>query len=136
MCLYTLCTGDAGPVSPTKYWIRELTDEDRRGISSGKALTDVHINAAQKVLSQQFRSVAGLQSSCLSQGNHFVKVPSQSIQIHNTGCFHWVTTTSIQLPHSCHAKLSADTNRPNIWPKQTWKRLCRSQPSAAARRRG
>ena len=55
--------------------------------------------------SMQFQSVAGLQSSCLSQGNHFVKVPSQSIQIHNTGCFHWVTTTSIQLPHSCHAKL-------------------------------
>ena len=54
VCLYTLCTGDAGPVSPTKYWIRELhlTDKDRRGISSGKALTDVHINAAQKVLSQ------------------------------------------------------------------------------------
>ena len=51
MPIYSMYTGDAGPVSPTKYWIRELhlTDEDRRGISSGKALTDVHINAAQKV---------------------------------------------------------------------------------------
>ena len=55
--------------------------------------------------SQQFPSIAGLQSSCLLQANRFEKVTAQSIQIHNTGNFHWVATTSIQLPHSCQAKL-------------------------------
>ena len=103
----TLYTGNAGPVSPTKYWIPKLllTDEDQLRICSGKALTDAHMNAAQKLLSQQFPSIAGLQSSCLLQGNCFEKVTAQSIQIHNTGNFHWVTTTSIQLPSSCQAKL-------------------------------
>ena len=65
----------------------------------------VHINAAQKLLSQQFPSIAGLHSTCLSQGNRYEKVTAQSIQIHNTGNFHWVATTSIQLPCSCQAKL-------------------------------
>ena len=102
-----LCTGERDCVTPTPYWIKELllTDEERRIIASGEVLTDLHINAVQKLLSNQFPDISGLQSSCFSQGNRFKRITSPGIQVHHTGCFHWVTTTSIASSHSCRARL-------------------------------
>ena len=47
------------------------------------------------MLQQQFPVLNGLQSPLLSQNNGFCPVTSESIQIHHTGNFHWVTSCSI-----------------------------------------
>ena len=59
----------------------------------------------QKLLSHQIPTIGGLQSSCISQDNHFTRITSPGIQIHHTGCYHWVTTTSIESSHMCRVRL-------------------------------
>jgi len=70
-------------------------EKSLKQISDGKPLYDEHISFAKKLLKQQFPTLDGLQSPLLSQNNGFSPVQDESIQIHHTGMFHWVTSSSI-----------------------------------------
>jgi len=72
-----------------------MSEKSLKQISDGKPLYDEHISFAEKLLKQQFPTLDGLQSPLLSQNNGFSPVQDESIQIHHTGMFHWVTSTSI-----------------------------------------
>ena len=61
---------------------------------NGEQLTDVHITAAQKLIQKQFPHLDGLQSPLLSQGDRFLAMVDEGVQIHHIGN-HWVTSTSI-----------------------------------------
>ena len=61
---------------------------------NGEQLTDVHIIAAQKLIQKQFPHLDGLQSPLLSQGDQFLAMVDEGVQIHHIGN-HWVTSTSI-----------------------------------------
>ena len=72
----------------------------------GQVLVDEHICAAQKLLSSQFPNMSGFQLTNYSQNcEKFKAACSNSIQIHNTGTFHWVVSTSIGCPRSCRARV-------------------------------
>ena len=98
---------DSPPVSPPPNKRRKVDDEAQkkkcqglspellRVISERKELTDEHIQFAQQLLHTQFPTLDGLQLTVLSQNNGFCPVSSESIQIHHTGKFHWVTSCSI-----------------------------------------
>ena len=72
-----------------------MSEKSLKQISDGKPLYNEHISFAEKLLKQQFPMLDGLQSPLLSQNNGFSSVQDESIQIHHTGMFHWVTSTSI-----------------------------------------
>ncbi len=102
-----LTAGDTSSVSHTQYWIPALglKDEHRTRINVGTFLDDALVDASQKLISKCSNDIGGLQSANLSQ-TKFVRVTkSDSIQIHNTGNLHWVTTTSIGKPRSCQARV-------------------------------
>ena len=82
--------------NPLKDWIPELflQQKQRNLLHTGEPLDDAVINAAQRLLQQQFPQIKGLQPTVYSQAVHkFQEVPegSESIQIHHTGAFHWET---------------------------------------------
>ena len=56
----------------------------------------IRITFANALLQQPFPSIGGFQSILLSQNNGFHPVKSEcnSIQIHHTGQFHWLTSAS------------------------------------------
>jgi len=54
-----------------------------------------NIHFAHQLLQHQFPSLDGLQPTVLSQNNGFYPVTHESVQIHYTGHFHWVTSCSI-----------------------------------------
>jgi len=78
-----------------KHRMAAMSEKSLKQISDGKPLYDEHISFAEKLLKQQFPTLDGLQSPLLSQNNGFSPVQDESIQIHHTGMFHWVTSTSI-----------------------------------------
>ena len=61
---------------------------------NGEQLTDFHITAAQKLIQKQFLHLDGLRSSLLSQGDQFLAMVDEGVQIHHIGN-HCVTSTSI-----------------------------------------
>ena len=77
-----------------KHHMAEMSESSLQKISEEKPLNDECICFAQKLL-QQFPILNGLQSPLLSQNNGFCPVTSESIQIHHTGQFHWVTLFNI-----------------------------------------
>ena len=82
-------------VGKRKVWIPlnsglVLYQEDRRIISDGEWLSDLHISAAQTLLKQQFPHVSGLQDPTLSQTQAFDTQSGEFVQVlHTAGC-HWV----------------------------------------------
>ena len=93
----------------------DLTGEDISIISSGKRLTDKHINAAQKLIAKEFPLIAGLQDTVLSQKDKFISVPlgTKAIQIHHVRYNHWITSSSIagyvEVFDSIYSDLCPDT---------------------------
>ena len=55
---------------------------------NGEQLTDVHIIAAQKLIQKQFPHLDGLQSPLLSQGDQFLAMVDEGVQIHHTPLCH------------------------------------------------
>ncbi|KAK2166730.1 hypothetical protein LSH36_36g06030 [Paralvinella palmiformis] len=76
------------------FWIPQLhlTKSDREELLSGEMLTDKHIFAAQKLLSQQTPHISGLQDPVMSQIG-FKPVHRESLQIHHTRGLHWVMSS-------------------------------------------
>lgn len=70
-------------------------DFDLASISQGKWLTDVHINAAQKVLLNQFPVIAGFQNTVKSQNLSFNRIVGPYIQITHVNGNHWVTLEGV-----------------------------------------
>ena len=67
-----------------------LYNEHRRIISDGEWLSDLHINAAQTLLKQQFPHVPGLQDPTLAEMQTFDAQSGEFVQVlHTAGC-HWV----------------------------------------------
>ena len=67
-------------------------------ILSGDTLGDEHMTFGQRLLNLQFPTLDGLQLTLLTQvKNGFNPVASDkdSIQIHHTGLFHWMTSASL-----------------------------------------
>lgn len=73
-----------------------MTVEDREQLVMNAMLTDVHINAAQRLLLQKFDHISGCQLSLLVQTNGFKPVSAQvdSMQIHHNGHQHWLNCFS------------------------------------------
>ena len=61
---------------------------------NGDQHTDVHIAAVQKLIQKQFPHLDGLQSPLLSQGDQFLAMVDEGVQIHHIGN-HRVTSSSI-----------------------------------------
>ncbi len=61
---------------------------------NGKWLSDLHINAAQELLSRQFSLLGGFQS-ILEQYKQPIKNLSNAIQTLNVGKNHWTVLTTI-----------------------------------------
>ena len=78
-----------------KHHMAAMSEKSLKQILEGKPLHDDHISFAQKLLQKQFPMLDGLQSPLLSQNSGFCPVKDESIQIHHTGKFHWVTSSSI-----------------------------------------
>ena len=69
-------------------------------------LFNIHINAAQTLLSRQFSELSGFQLTNYSQRyDKFQLASNNSIQIHHTDAFHWAVSTSIRCPKSCRAQI-------------------------------
>ena len=79
-----------------EYWIKKLglKNEDKKILKSQRMLNDRHTNAARKLLKKKFPRISGLQDTILSQTS-FVNTQGEGIQIHNTGAYHWITSSSI-----------------------------------------
>ena len=71
-----------------------LTEEDREIIVSGEELNDKHINFAQAILKQQFKGIAGLQSTLLLSGMKY-PLPCGALQIVHVRGNHWIVASTI-----------------------------------------
>ena len=96
-----------------RFWIRtlNLSYKDK----AIEMLTDKHINAAQKVFTQNFPLIEGFQNPLLSQKNMFVPIAcnAKGIQIHHVRNNHWITSSStagcVEVFDSVYNNLSTDT---------------------------
>ena len=79
---------------PKKKCLEDNVDKLVKEILAGDELSDDHMTYANKLLQQPFPDLDGLQSRLLSQNDGFCPVKSyrDSVQIHYTGHFHWVTS--------------------------------------------
>ena len=79
---------------PKKKCLGDNVDKLVKEILAGDELSDDHMTYANKLLHQKFPDLDGLQSPLLSQNDGFCPVKSDcdSVQIHHTGQFHWVTS--------------------------------------------
>ena len=62
------------------WWVKHLTltQDDEVMLQSGDQLTDKHINAAQKLIKEQFNHIQGLQDTLLSQKREQINAVEQS----------------------------------------------------------
>ena len=66
---------------------------DRDQLLMGEELTDIHVNAAQKLILHQFPSYQGLKNTLVSDSlgfwtNNYIQI------VHSCSC-HWITVNSI-----------------------------------------
>ena len=89
----------------TKQWTKcgsiQLHAKDKAILSSGKELTDLHINAAQSLLKQQFEHINGLQST-LVQLKKPLESDSDVLQIVHINSNHWVVLSKIGSTSICY----------------------------------
>ncbi|XP_078663957.1 polycystin-1-like protein 2 [Branchiostoma floridae x Branchiostoma belcheri] len=79
-------------------WISDLklTAEDKAVLLSDEVLTDKHIHAAQMLLRRQYPGLGGLQDTTVGASSYgYTRVSGEGLQIHHTGQFHWVLSSSI-----------------------------------------
>ena len=92
-----------------------------RETSERKEFTDEYIHIAQQLLHKQFPTLDGLQPTVPSQNNGFCSVKSESIQVHHTGEFHWVTSCSIGGEIAVHeSKYSVGDLPPSLQAQIYW----------------
>lgn len=85
---------------PPKKHCNRVTKTDQlvQEILCGKELTDEHMAIACELLKTRFPFIGGMQSPLLAQTNGFSSVCSyeESVQLHHTGQFHWVTSALLK----------------------------------------
>ena len=93
------CTTDA----KTSFWVEELNllSDHHDDILFGNPLNGDIVNASQILLSKQFPEVGGLQSTYYNNPPAYSR--AEGVQIHYTGKYHWICSTTIGHPRSCHA---------------------------------
>ena len=83
---------DSGYDPNTEWWIKDLGlhATDQTVLTSGQELTENIINAAQKLLAQQFGNVKGFQPMYRSHYLNFeeVSTTTKSVQILHTGIYY------------------------------------------------
>ena len=83
----------------TKQWVKcsgiILSRKDKLLLMNGKMLTNMHINAAQQLLKQQFQYLNGLQSTLYQLKMSILRTQKNPIQIFHVGKHHWVVLSSI-----------------------------------------
>ena len=79
----------------------DLTEMDKTRITSGRELSDNHINFAQEILKIQFPHISGLQSTLIIAKCQKVPVTSTYLQIIHSRGNHWIVATNIR----CDPKL-------------------------------
>ena len=72
----------------------KLTEENIHEISSGKKLSDRHIDAANHLLKKQFPHVRGLQTPLFGQTGHFRVTAAPFIQMLHVRGDHWLTVVA------------------------------------------
>ena len=89
----------------TVLWVEELNlhQDHQDMILLGRVLNGDIINASQKLLSSQFPQVGGLQSTFHNDPRHFSR--TTGVQIHYTGKYHWITSTTIGCSRICRARV-------------------------------
>ena len=80
-----------------------LTVKEQSAILQGQPLDGDVIDTAQKLLLKQFPQVGGLQPTHLYQINKLSR--TNGIQIHHTGMYHWVTTTTLKCAKPCRVRV-------------------------------
>jgi hypothetical protein len=96
-----------------------LTAKDKTDLLSGKWLNDRHIDAAQKLLHQQYPEISGFQSCVLQCTRTFsIQKDKSFIQILNINANHWITISTVgcapgivKVYDSMHQKLSPEVKR-------------------------
>ena len=82
---------DSDPDLDINWWIQDLflNQRDRELLQTGKELTDNIVNAAQTLLSEQYPSLKGFQSTCLGQHLDFKPISQEipSVQELHTGLY-------------------------------------------------
>ena len=97
------------------YWVRyggiTLSKKDRYELTSGKELSDLHVNAYQALLKSNFPQIHGFQNTLLQQ-----KYPlehSEVLQVIHVRKSHWATIetsgSNVYLYDSSYTSLSTDT---------------------------
>lgn len=86
---------------PVKYWVKELGlhVEDKDIICNGDWLTDKHVNAMNKLLTDQFPVQEGLQDTLLlAFHSKYQSGVSNFVQVVNVSKQHWVCISNILSP--------------------------------------
>ncbi|XP_062515516.1 uncharacterized protein LOC134190972 [Corticium candelabrum] len=88
-------TDEVNPITG-KMWLplMHLTLEDEQHLINSEWLNDQHISAAQELLKKQFPNVGGLLSPLIGTSTvGFAPADVGAVQIHNSDCLHWLTST-------------------------------------------
>ena len=108
---YIVSDSDGDPV--VEWWIEELKlqETDRKLLLSGSELSDLLVNASQRLLQKQFPRVSGFQSTLLGQRPKDIKFKSfskgvKSVQILNTGTL--LCKVNVYIRVIFHRKLPLD----------------------------
>ena len=112
----TIDEGNYDPVT-NDQWVRygavTLKKKERQEIMSGKALTDLHVNAYQQLLKNKFPNVGGLQSTLLQLSHPLAMQLDLTLQIIYIRASHWATLkvsgSHIYIYDSSYTSLSEDT---------------------------
>lgn len=116
---YLVCSSeDEDYMSPPKLWTKigsvSLSVDDKRALSDGNWLNDLHITAAQILLKENHEVVVGgLQSPQLGRKLAFDASFGDMVQILNSGDNHWITVSTVGL-QATHVRVydSLCTNLP------------------------
>ena len=73
----------------------DLTEMDKTRITSGRELSDNHINFAQEILKIQFPHISGLQSTLILAKYQKVPLTSTYLQIIHSRGNHWIVATNL-----------------------------------------
>ena len=91
----------------SKHWVKcgsiILYQTERNALMNGKWLSDLHINAAQQLLKNQFECFGGLQST-LCQLKTPINNLTNAIQILHVHTNHWAVLTTIGCTKQCQAR--------------------------------
>ena len=84
------------PTAPQpSQWVSNLTVDDEKVLLNGEWLSDILVNAGQKLIQQAHPHVHGLQDVALGHTLAFDVMKGEFVQVLHSGKGHWVTVSTI-----------------------------------------